>query len=592
MGSSLRYCPICGAANALGDGVCFSCGQSLKVTLPLVPQQPQHSSCALLAPGYILKERYLLLASVGQGGFGAVYKAADTHLDDQLVAIKSINLAGLKVQEIIEATDAFNREIFLLSGLVHPGLPRIHDHFTDVEHWYLVMDFIDGETLEKRLQKANHGRLLFDEALAIALRLCDVLTYLHSRQPPIIFRDLKPANVMQSTSGRLYLIDFGIARHFKAGQAKDTMPLGSPGYAAPEQYGKAQTTPRADIYGLGATLYHLLTGSDPSETPFRFVPLRQHLRYAPTDLEMLIIQMTDLDASKRPASAAAVKQELQRIIDQSIADRRGKLYPLPSAASRPSQPIWIPPQPMPIGTGQAQLQIHLPPAPARAKHNISRRKTLVALTSLACLSLLGVEGLAHSMDALSSKGIMSGPLPPWRVPQIRCTYQGHSDKVNAVAWSPSSAYSTSSVYSTIIASASDDGTVQVWDAVTGIRKLTYGGHDAKVTTLAWLPGSGLRIASADNKGSVHVWNTITGKRLLTYRGHSGKVNAVAWSPIGFFIASASDDGTVQIWSANNGGHGYTYRGHKGPVQAVAWSPDGASIASGSADQTVQVWKVK
>src|SRR5260370_35923499 len=396
VGSSLRYCPICGAANALGDGVCFSCGRSLKVTLPLVPQQAKHSSCTLLAPGYLLKERYRLLAPVGQGGFGAVYKAEDTHLDDQLVAIKSINLAGLKVQEIIEATDAFNREISLLSGLVHPGLPRIHDHFTDVEHWYLVMDFIDGETLEKRLQRTRHGRLPFDEALAIALRLCDVLTYLHSRQPPIIFRDLKPANMMQTTARQLYLIDFGIARHFKAGQMKDTMPLGSPGYAAPEQYGKAQTTPLADIYSLGATLHHLLTLSDPSETPFPFAPLRQYLRSASPDLDMFVIQMTDLDASKRPASATEVKQELQRIIDQSFTDRGGKLYPLPTAASRPSQPIWIPPQPMPIGTEQAQRQIHLPLMPARAKRSISPLKTLVALASLPSLTLLAAHALPHS----------------------------------------------------------------------------------------------------------------------------------------------------------------------------------------------------
>src|SRR5437763_5963833 len=110
--------------------------------------------------------------------------------------------------------------------------------------------------------------------MEIGLLLCSVLEYLHTRQPPVIFRDLKPANVMLTTSGRVDLIDFGIARHFKPGRAKDTMPFGSPGYAAPEQYGKAQTTPRTDIYSLGVILHQLLTGDDPSLTPFCFAPLQ------------------------------------------------------------------------------------------------------------------------------------------------------------------------------------------------------------------------------------------------------------------------------------------------------------------------------
>src|SRR5712692_4023326 len=253
------YCETCGAANEIGNTHCFACEH------PLVGTSETDNSS-------LLRERYRILVQVGTGGFGAVYKAVDTHSHGRIVAIKRINLHGLKPREVIEATDAFNREVSLLSDLKHPNLPRIHDHFTDPEHWYAVLDFIEGKTLEEHLQKV--GTLPLHEVLNIASQLCTVLDYLHTRQPPIIFRDLKPANIMRTPLGQLYLIDFGIARYFKPGQAKDTMDLGSPGYAAPEQYGKAQTTARADIYSLGATLHHLLTGIDPSQTPFQFAPLQ------------------------------------------------------------------------------------------------------------------------------------------------------------------------------------------------------------------------------------------------------------------------------------------------------------------------------
>src|SRR5438874_9006037 len=157
------------------------------------------------------------------------------------------------------------------------------------------------------------ARLPVGEVLEIGPMLSSVLEFLHNRQPAIIFRDLKPANVMLRPDGRIALIDFGIARHFKPGQAKDTMPFGSPGYAAPEQYGKAQTTPRTDIYGLGVILHQLLTGDDPSQSPFRFAPLQLQDQPALAGLEPLIMQTVEMDAAKRPESIVAVKQELHRI---------------------------------------------------------------------------------------------------------------------------------------------------------------------------------------------------------------------------------------------------------------------------------------
>ena len=273
----------------------------------------------------LFRNRYFIMSKVGAGGFGSVYKATDIQSGDRLVAIKEVSLLGLHPQAMIEATTTFQREVSLLSQLDHPNLPRVYEHFQTTGQWYLVMDFIAGETLEEYQSKALNRRLLLSEVLDIGLQLCTVLDYLHSHQPPIVFRDLKPANIMRTPKGQLYLIDFGIARYFKPGQAKDTVALGSLGYAAPEQYGKAQTTPRADIYSLGAVLHQLLTTSDPSEAPFCFLPLRPKSPQSHSDpgslstsmvdmlvnkLERLIASMLAMDMNKRPPDVTSVKQEL------------------------------------------------------------------------------------------------------------------------------------------------------------------------------------------------------------------------------------------------------------------------------------------
>src|SRR6266699_4300860 len=258
----------------------------------------------------LFKNRYFILSKVGEGGYGSVYKARDTQCHDRLVAIKEVSLLGLYPKAMIEATFAFQREVSVLSQLDHPNLPRVYEHFQNPGYWYLVMDFIAGETLEYYQSKAPNKRLLLSEVLDIGLQLCIVLDYLHSQQPPIVFRDLKPANIMRTPIGQIYLIDFGIARYFKPGQAKDTVALGSLGYAAPEQYGKAQTTPSADIYSLGVTLHQLLSGNDPTFDPFQFAPLQLSGEAGFSRLETLIMQMLKMSKDERPASMAAIKQEL------------------------------------------------------------------------------------------------------------------------------------------------------------------------------------------------------------------------------------------------------------------------------------------
>ena len=262
-----------------------------------------------LKAGSLLANRYRIIERIGEGGFGSVYKAHDTKHRHRPVAIKEIDLAVLSPRQIIEATDTYNREVTILSHLRHRNLPHVYDHFTDPSHWYLVSQYIEGETLEEYLQHAADGHLTVEEVSTIGIQLTNVLHYLHSHYPPIIFRDVKPANIMRTRRGRIYLIDFGIARHFNSEKRRDTGPFGSPGYAAPEQYGRAQSTEQTDIYGLGATLHTLLTGrepfSDDPATPPTSPPGKKTLQFL-----QFLDSMQATDPADRPRSVREVKERL------------------------------------------------------------------------------------------------------------------------------------------------------------------------------------------------------------------------------------------------------------------------------------------
>ena len=329
MGTSTLQCDVCGTANPQQAKFCFSCGKPLHDSSShprtsakaSISHSSPHTDKENLPLNHLLKQRYHIRSLLGQGGMGAVYKAEDTQFGNRFMAVKEMRLVALNSEEANQAIISFQSEALLLASLMHPNIPRIFDHFSEDGRWYLLMDFIDGPTLEEYLNKSQRGYLPIEEVIDIGLQLCTALDHLHTRQPPIIFRDLKPANIIKTSNGQIYLIDFGIARHFKPGQLKDTIPFGSVGYAAPEQYGRVQTSPRADIYSLGATLHQFLSGHNPTLNPFRFVPLLRLNQPVPAELEALIMQMVDLDQNNRPASVAIVQQELQRFTARQTTAR-------------------------------------------------------------------------------------------------------------------------------------------------------------------------------------------------------------------------------------------------------------------------------
>ncbi|CEK19314.1 serine/threonine protein kinase [Chthonomonas calidirosea] len=266
-----------------------------------------------LKTGDILNERYRILRILGKGGMGTVYMAEHLHLNT-LVAIKEVRLpkASDSEQEPKEQ-EAVLHEAQVLVQLHHPNLPKVTDAFIENDKFYLVMEYIEGVTLETFLRNQERTHLDVSKVVAWGIQIADVLDYLHRQDPPIIFRDLKPSNVMLRADGSICLIDFGIARRFQPGASRDTALLGSVGYSPPEQFGKRQTDMRSDIYALGATLHHLLTGHDPASQPFKFPPMRSLNPKVPESLERLVAACLALEPEARPQTAREVKEALENI---------------------------------------------------------------------------------------------------------------------------------------------------------------------------------------------------------------------------------------------------------------------------------------
>lgn len=261
----------------------------------------------MLEIGSLVDGKYKILNKVGQGGMSVVYLAMNEKANKQW-AVKEVRKDGIKDFEVVK--QGLVAETDILKKLSHPNLPSIIDVIDTDESFIIIMDYIQGNSLNKALEE--FGAQPQENVISWAKQLCDVLGYLHSRTPPIIYRDMKPANIMLKPDGNVTLIDFGTAREYKEKNLADTTCLGTVGYAAPEQFGgMGQTDARTDIYCLGATLYHLVTGKNPCEPPYEIKPIREVNPALSSGLERIILKCTQRDPDDRYQSAAELMYALE-----------------------------------------------------------------------------------------------------------------------------------------------------------------------------------------------------------------------------------------------------------------------------------------
>lgn len=554
-----------------------------------------------LQNGQILNDRYTILNVIAEGGMGAIYYGQDTSLGVE-VAIKE-NLFSSE-----EASHQFRKEATMLAKLRHPNLPRVTDHFIlPGQGQYLVMDFIHGDDLKQHIQAKGH--LSESEVIRIGISICDALTYLHTRVPAIIHRDVKPGNIKLAPNGQVFLVDFGLARFFEDGEQTTTGAQSlTPGFAPPEQYGKGTDT-RSDIYSLGATLYNALTGKLPEDGLARamgtavLTPLQACIPEINPATANVIEKAVEITPSLRYRSAEAFKQAL-------LNTPSGAALKPPALNSQPpgaEQTITSPRQPAPSFS---------PSTAAPTKRKVPTAAIAIAAVVLlaASAAFLGSQfGLfSKASAAISPSQTAAAPVevPPTSTPQLPAavpTQLPPTAEVQAAAPTSEPTLEPTPKATPLgggtgqIAYASDQsGIPQIWllETETGVSQPLTNLPDGACQP-AWspdgqeivfispcrerkaaYPGASLFIIHADGKGF---------KPLPSLPG--GDFDP-AWSPDGTEIAFTSlRDGISHIYSLNLADNSATrLSSPSSSDRSPAWSPDGEKIAFGTTRLGVpQIW---
>src|SRR5262249_19127599 len=340
----MPYCPECGARSTVGDPYCGECGawQDTQINNAVAAGSPPRTgglsitasgktpTGIQLAPGTLLGARYKITRRIGGGGMGSVYLAEDHNLANRPVAVKEMVEMFADENAREKAIEDFKREAELLARLDHPSIPTIYQYFFDGDRgrYYLVMKYIDGGDLATR-QRLSGGKVDEFTVTKWAIDACDVLDYIHSQEPPIIYRDLKPANLMiDARTNRVMLVDFGIAR-FVAPTQKGVTAIGTMGYAPPELFA-GNVEKRSDIYSLGATMFHLLTGQDPQDNPLLIFDFTKNPRprlinpAISSEMEEMICTAVEHKPENRFASAKAFGKELNKHLKALIEGKRSE----------------------------------------------------------------------------------------------------------------------------------------------------------------------------------------------------------------------------------------------------------------------------
>jgi serine/threonine protein kinase len=511
-----------------------------------------------LPPGEVVHNRYRIERLIGMGGMGAVYEAFDQKFSRK-VALKQTLLPDKTSKEL------FEREAQILGKLKHESLPHVHDSFPEGNRHFLVMEYIEGKDLDTHMRERGKP-LSEEEVIGWAIQILDALKYLHKEH--IIHRDIKPANITLTKEGKIFLLDFGIAKSVAeiATPEGQSLPYYTLNYASPEQIDRSGTDVQSDLFSFAATIYHLLTGKPPISVIERKMNANQEALPPPPGvnqrIQHVLVQALNLDPDKRPASAEDMLRELRKAQEEldklAYTGRTQSMsYGSPRQQSRPSSSKvpWIP---------------------------ITIALVLVAIAIGASIFVLGEVRSPSERPIITAENIEQLTLLAQK--------EEHSGNITSVAFDPESK---------MVASGADDGSVRLWDVWDKEDELirTLWGENDKVAIkgIAFLPNDE-EIVVGRRDGQVQVWDTNGGDAVMSGETHSGGIFSVAVSPDGEKIAAGSLDHSVHLWERTEddltpleaiGNQGE----HAAQVESVAFSPGGEMLAVG-AYNNIFLWDVE
>ncbi|AFY33556.1 serine/threonine-protein kinase [Calothrix sp. PCC 7507] len=496
----------------------------------------------------LLRGRYRVIKVLSdEGGFGRTYLAEDVDKLNEWCVVKQFAPKIQETSALKKAIELFKEEAKQLQKLgEHPQIPTLLAYFEQDNYLFLVQQFIDGHNLLQELQQG----ITYNEAkiLDLLLDLLPILQFIHDRG--VIHRDIKPQNIIRRQSdGRLVLIDFGSSKQLTATvQTQIGTTIGSHGYTPMEQMQDGEAYPASDLFSLGTTCFHLLTGIRPSKLwmqhGYSWVSAwRQHFSNSgyvggslSGHLSQVLDNLLEIDIQQRYQS-----------VDEVIKDLT-------------NQPL-LPPTPATLLTVSSTTE------------RLFRKNRLLVYVAILLLGFGGVWYLQSRSQIITNRTQENTPAPS--------TLKGHASDVNSVAFAPDGI---------TLASGSDDRTIKLWNLATVKQIRTLTGHSRWVWAIAFSP-DGKTLASGSADKTIKLWNIATGKEIRTLVGHSQGIASVTFSPDGKTLASGSLDKKIKLWNLATGTEIRTLEGHSQAVAAISFSPDGKTLASGSWDKKIKLWNL-